>query len=333
MNASPSSPPAWSPDPDLFLADVEAKPAALERLAQDDDVTAAVAAVEALARGLRRVLFLGMGSSRYAAQDAARRLRAAGLDAVAEWASAEALPPPTTDTLVIGISASGTSAETVEALHRYAGASPVVAMTEHVEAPLTAGADVIVPLAAGAQAGGVDCRSFLHTGLILRRIEAGLIGAAFDFDAACGAVASATADLLDRRGSWLEAAAELLDSPDGVHIIGPAERWSAVAQSALMYLEGPRRPATASETGDWCHVDVYLTKSTDYRALLLRGSRYDAAAMEWLQGRGSRVLAVGQPLPGAEASIDYPGASDPLVAAHTDPVISELVAAHWWQQT
>jgi hypothetical protein len=40
-----------------------------------------------------RVLLLGMGSSRYAAQVAALRLRADGIDAVAEYASAEASYP------------------------------------------------------------------------------------------------------------------------------------------------------------------------------------------------------------------------------------------------
>jgi hypothetical protein len=40
-----------------------------------------------------RVLLIGMGSSRYAAQVAALRLRAAGIDAVAEYASAEASYP------------------------------------------------------------------------------------------------------------------------------------------------------------------------------------------------------------------------------------------------
>lgn len=44
-----------------------------------------------------------------------------------------------------------------------------------------------------------------------------------------------------------------------------------------MIWEGPRRRAESCETGDWGHIDVYLTKTLDYRALVYTGSRYDAA--------------------------------------------------------
>ena len=43
-----------------------------------------------------------------------------------------------------------------------------------------------------------------------------------------------------------------------------------------MLREGPRLPAYGCETADWSHVDVYLTKTTDYRMLLLAGSRWEA---------------------------------------------------------
>ena len=38
-----------------------------------------------------------------------------------------------------------------------------------------------------------------------------------------------------------------------------------------MVREGPRRAADGCETGDWNHVDVYLTKTLDYRALMFTG--------------------------------------------------------------
>ena len=50
--------------------------------------------------------------------------------------------------------------------------------------------------------------------------------------------------------------------------IAPAERIGTALQGALMVREGPRRGSDAGETGDWSHVDVYLTKTMDYRALL-----------------------------------------------------------------
>ena len=38
-----------------------------------------------------------------------------------------------------------------------------------------------------------------------------------------------------------------------------------------MIREGPRRQAVACETGDWAHVDVYLTRTLDYRAIVFAG--------------------------------------------------------------
>ena len=54
-----------------------------------------------------------------------------------------------------------------------------------------------------------------------------------------------------------------------------------------MLREGPRRAADGCETGDWNHVDVYLTKTLDYRALVFTGSRFDADAVQWMRERGS----------------------------------------------
>ena len=81
-----------------------------------------------------------------------------------------------------------------------------------------------------------------------------------------------------------------------------------------MLREVPRMPAYACETGDWSHVDVYLTKRPGYRALLLPGSRYEAEVMEWAAERGFPVVVAGGSLPGSALEIDLPGAGDPLVS-------------------
>lgn len=324
---SPPPAPEWHPDPARFLQDLEAKPAALERLAHSSATHAALAS---LPSSVARILFLGMGSSHYAAQVAARHLRARGIEAVAEIASARLTPPPHPDLLVVAISAGGSSKETVEALERYVGRSPTIALTQDPQSPIATLADHVIRLEAGTEDGGVACRSFQHTGLLLRAMIARLTGEALDLGALCGRVAVATNDLLEHRAEWLPRASQLLDSADGVHIIGPAERWSSVAQSALMFREGPRRPATASETGDWNHVDVYLTRSTDYRALLLPGSPYDDEAMDWLRRRGSTVVSAGPARPGVHLAISYPGVDDEEVALHAETLVAELVAAMWW---
>ena len=116
------------------------------------------------------------------------------------------------------------------------------------------------------------------------------------------AAAEASADLLARRADWLPRLSELLLGPDGTHVVAPARRLSSAHQAALMLREGPRRQAVGSETGDWSHVDVYLTKTTDYRLLLFAGSRWEDELLRWTSERGSTVVSVGAELPQAAMS-------------------------------
>ncbi|MEV7965282.1 SIS domain-containing protein [Sphaerisporangium sp. NPDC088356] len=313
-------------NPELYLADLEAKPAALEALA---GVLEAGDPFAGVPEGVRRVVFLGMGSSRYAAGVAALRLRAAGVDAVAEYGSAALGYPPGDDTLVVAISATGGSRETLDALSRYRGKAPVLALTNTPGSAVTEGADLVVEMAAGEERGGVSCRTFQHTLALLLALSARLTGGKADIPGLVRRAADATSDLLDRRGAWLADALTLLDGPHGVYTIAPAERLSSAEQSALMFREGPRRAADAGETGDWAHVDVYLTKTLDYRAILFPGSRYDEQAMDWVRQRGSTVLAVGGEVEGAHA-LRYAGDDDPDVALLTETLVAELVAGTWW---
>ncbi|WP_433218127.1 SIS domain-containing protein [Microtetraspora malaysiensis] len=312
-------------DAALFEADLLTKPEALGALA---DSLEAGDPFEGLPERIDRVVFLGMGSSRYAAGVVASRLRASGIDAVAEYASAaHTVPGP--GTLVVAISATGGSRETLDALTRYTGTSFVVAMTNKPGSAVTEGADLVVPMSAGEERGGVACRTFQHTLALLLALKSRLAGGG-DVPALVRRAAEATADLLDRRDDWLKTASDVLDGPHGVYAIAPAERLSSAEQSALMFREGPRRQADACETGDWAHVDVYLTKTYDYRALMFPGSRYDEQAMEWIRQRGSTVLAVGGELDGQAASIRYRHDDDPEVALLTETLVAELLAASWW---
>ncbi|MFF5209848.1 SIS domain-containing protein [Streptosporangium sp. NPDC000396] len=314
-------------NPELYLADLEAKPAALADLASALETRDPF---DGLPAETRRVLFLGMGSSRYAAGIAAQRLRAAGVDAVAEYASASVSYPATPDTLVVAISATGGSRETLDAVARHRGRSFVLALTNKPDSAITEGADLVVPMVAGEERGGVSCRTFQHTIALLLALRNRLTGSELDVPALLRRTAEATGDLLERRDQWLEQAMTLLDGPNGVYTIAPAERLSSAEQSALMFREGPRRAADACETGDWSHVDVYLTKTLDYRAILFPGSPYDDQAMDWIRQRGSTVLTVGGELPDAKAAVRYRHDDDPDVALLTETLVAELIAARWW---
>jgi glutamine---fructose-6-phosphate transaminase (isomerizing) len=278
-----------------------------------------------------RVLLLGMGSSAYAAGVVAARLRHAGVDAVAELASSDLLPPPDPGTLVVAVSASGRSAETLAAAAHYVGVAPLVAVTEDPSGPLADLATRVLPLLAGPEDGGVACRTYRHTLAVLLALAERLApGVAPALTAGCRAAAHATAYLLDTRDRWLPDLADRLDGPDGSWVVAPAGRFASAQQSALMLREGPRRPSHACETGDWSHVDVYLTKTLDYRMLLLPGSAYQPELLRWATERGSTVVAVGADVQGAAAAVRYPGDDVDDVRLLTETTVAELVAARWW---
>lgn len=268
--------------------------------------------IRAMAGRARRVLFLGMGSSRYAALDAASLLRAHGIDAAAEFASTGSPQPPSDDTLVFAISATGGSAETAAAMRRHLGTSMVVGVTSVPDSPIGREADACLVTAADGPS-GVACASHRSTVAILHEACGLLHPAAAPPAGWRERGAAAAAELIEGRGEWLPRVVEQLRSGP-VHVLAPAERLGAAEQSALMLREVPRVPAYACETGDWSHVDVYLTKRAGYRALLLPGSAYEDEVREWQAQRGFTLVTA-----------DVPGGADvrPLV----ETLVCELLAA------
>jgi glucosamine--fructose-6-phosphate aminotransferase (isomerizing) len=315
---------------EAFLADLETKPARLRALAE----VIATSPWAAATTGAQRVVFLGMGSSRYAASVIAARLRALGLDAVAEYASARRGYAGGPGTLAIAISASGRTAETVAALRRHRDAgSAVIALTNDPTSAVAAVGSAVVELGAGREEGGVACRTFQHTLASLLALEDRVAGRdPRGRSATIAAAADATEDLLARRSEWLPQATEILTSTGHVFVIAPHERLSSAEQGALMLREGPRLVAGASETGDWLHVDVYLTKPLDYRALLFAGSGFDAEVLGWMREREATVVGVGADLEGSDLTIRYRGDEDEDVALLTEVLIPELVAATVWRR-
>ncbi len=309
----------WSPDPDAFFRDLEAKPAALRSLAPrlEADPWREVESTD-------RTVFVGMGSSRFAALPVAAMLRANGRDVVVERASAVAVAPAALGTLAVAISASGTTPETVAALARHRdGGSTTVAITNAEGSRLAEVAEHHISLGAGEETGGVACRSFQHTIAVLLA----MLGARRAADAARRA-ADATEDLLDRRASWLPQAADVVGDTGRVFVLAPDERISSAEQGALMFREGPRVAADACETGDWLHVDVYLTKLLDYRAVRFAGSRFDDDVARWIDERGGRFLSVGA----VAGGVRYRGDGDPDVALLAETLVPEVVAADVWRR-
>ncbi|MSO47598.1 MAG: SIS domain-containing protein [Thermoleophilia bacterium] len=303
-----------------FHADILAEPTAVTALLDAYAAEQPHTGIDLL--GARRVVLLGMGSSYFAAHAAAVALRARGVDAHVELASAATPMPPTADTIAIGISASGGSEETIEALRRHRGTSRTIAITNAPESAITEGIDTVMPLLCGEEAGGIACRSYLLT-LAVLQLLCGTDAAAIR------AAVPALEGIIGTTDAWLDPLVTLLD--DGpAYVIAPWERLSSALQGALMLREAPRIPADGCETGDWLHVDVYLSKHPDYRAILLRGSRYDEGVLDWARQRTSSIVAVGAPIDDAVQTIRYPGDDDPLVQLLAENTILELAACELW---
>lgn len=318
-------------NPDGFLRDILVAPERLAALLDAYEGPSSPLAGLADRGGIRRVVFLGMGSSRFAAVAAAALLRSRGLDAVAELSSTGSPTPPSPDTLAVGISASGTTAETIEALLAHSGTSECIAITNDPASELAASADAVLPLFAGEEEGGVACLTYQATVAVLLLLAARLLGGGPRVPDLRSAV-EAAAVLRARKEEWLDEVVELVDDARTIAPLAPAERLSSALQSALMLREGPRAPADAAETGDWLHVDVYLTKRPGYVALLFAGSRFDSGVLEWAAKRAFPVIAVGTPVPGAAIDVLYPEADDPNVRLLVETGVAELVAAELWRR-
>lgn len=302
--------------PELFLADLREKP---DRLRALD-----LGSCWDFVRGAPAILLLGMGSSHYAGQVAAARLRAAGIPAVAELASSDLLPRVSAETLVIAVSASAGSVETLDAVQRLG--VPFVALANK-PGQLTEFAARTVWMQAGEERGGVACRSFQHTLILLLDLVRHLTGGS---PLPVSPAIEAVEHLLTTEDRWRPRLDELLLGPTGTHIVAPAHRISSALQSALMLREGPRLQAAGCESGDWSHVDVYLTKTTDYRMLLLAGSRWDDQLLEWTRQRGSTVVALGREIPGAAYTLRHPHDDNDDVRLLTETLVAELIAARAW---
>ncbi|QBI53937.1 SIS domain-containing protein [Streptomonospora litoralis] len=320
---------------ELLTADLAGKPDALsalaDRLARHDPYRALPALLDDEPAG---ILLLGVGAARHACAAAAARMRLAGLGAVAEYASAERSLPPGPDTLVVAVASGGGDRELCTILDTYVERSAIIVLTDAAEGPVARYADILVPLLAGGERSGLACRAFQHALALLLllgyRLGAPPLGG--DMATTLRRCANATAGLLEQAREWVPRAAEALRSPAGLYLVAPAERLCSAQQGALALRQGPVLVAHAAESGEWSHTDRYLAAVSDYRALLFAGSHYDDRTVDHLLGLRGKAVAVGAQVPGAALEVRYPGENDPDVGLLTEPVVAELLAAHWWAE-
>ena len=278
-----------------------------------------------------QLLYLvGMGSSYFAAQDAARYLRSVGYLAIAEIASAETPSSFPENTVVIAISASGNSVEVLKFVENIPENIRTIGLTRELDSKLTKIVDEVVHLPINAETGGVSIWSYRATSIALFQILEKL--SIFNsVKNSCLNAAKEIKKLLDSKNQWIESFMNLTTSKDGIWLMAPAERSGSALQGALMFREGPRFLSDGCETGDWSHVDVYLTKTLDYKALIFTGSIWDQQAIDWLNNRKSAFGSIGSYNQGTIASITLEE-DDILTNLLTELVVPELMAARLWEK-
>src|SRR5699024_12775046 len=109
----------------------------------------------------------------------------------------------------------------------------------------------------------------------------------------------------------------------------------AAGQGTRAVRQAPVRTALACEAGEWSHSDRYLDAIPDCRVLVFAGSVYAERFAEHLRQLRGAFVSVGhtpgrERVPGAELTVRYPGDTDPDVRLLTEPLVAELLAAHWW---
>ena len=315
-------------NPEHFRADLAAKPEALSRLAgslrESDPWSDAAIGPDT------HLVLLGMGSSHYANAVAAARLRVTRDRRGRGAGEQRPASAPRAGTVVVAVSASGGSVETLDAVARYEGACPVVAMTNTEGSAIASVATSVIPMLADVERSGVACRSFQHTLALWLALEARLLGG-LDVPALVDADGGGDGRPAGARGGVAARAVRTCAiGPQGTHFVAPARRLSSAQQAALMLRETPRLPAVGCETGDWSHVDVYLTKTTDYRLVLFAGSRWEPQLLSWVAERGSTLVSIGGEVPGAAQVVRYPGDDDDDVRLLTEVLVAELLAASLW---
>jgi glucosamine--fructose-6-phosphate aminotransferase (isomerizing) len=270
------------------------------------------------------LLFTGMGSSAYAAESIVTRLQSYGHSSHLSLASNPTPPKAGLDKVLIAISATANSVETNQAVIDAVGYKSKIWLTNSSKK-----LDNVIKMQAGDESGQVASLTYLATHIALLKLCEQL-GYLKNLESLILKAADAIEDIYNRQGDWLAGLIDHLSSPAGSFFIAPKDRFCSAQQSALMMRECPRRPAVGCETGDWAHVDLYLTKTVDYRAILFPGSKWEDQFFKWCNERGAKVATIGFDSKDANLNLRYKNDEEPIVRLLAEVGFIELAAQKIW---
>jgi glutamine---fructose-6-phosphate transaminase (isomerizing) len=254
---------------------------------------------------LKRVIFSGMGGSHASNLPAQLRLLNGGVEALAINASEllyDQLPLVTSDTLLVLISQSGRSVETLRLLETLGDRAPILAITNTADSPLAQRAETTLLMRAGAEA-TVSSKTYTCTLAAQHLLATALLGG--DWAGAQRAL-HAAADAMER---WLpiyrEQAASIVERFAGAQTIMYLARGASLASAmcgALITKESSKHPTEGMQAAQYRHGPLEMTDSRIAAFIFLgdgKARALNTSLAQDLMGYGARVAVVGM---GADVS-------------------------------
>jgi glucosamine--fructose-6-phosphate aminotransferase (isomerizing) len=261
-----------------------------------------------------RVLLVGNGDSYHAAlacQRAVNEFARVPCQAFTSLAfaayAADVLPVPfPNDPLVVGVSVSGRSSRTVEAVERAAAAGAnTLAMTGTPDSPITQSARrrLYLQIPPGAPAPGIRSYTATVMGLLLLAIRLGEIRNRYHQEAAnalrgeLARLADVIAGALDAADAPARAAVDLCAASPMLMCIGSGPSYGTALFTAAKFVEGAGLFAVGQDIEEWLHVERFA-RPNDMPLWLVAppGASYARAAHLAATARaiGHRLIAVVQ---------------------------------------
>jgi len=316
-----------------MLKEIHEQPQAVRRTLDgriDDDAVTLDSVPQGAFEGCSRVQFVGCGTSYHAGHYAEQLFTDCGIPASAFLASEYVSHPPTIDreTLVIGVTQSGETADTLEALGvaRTRGAD-TLAVTNTVGSTAARTCDETLLLRAGPEIGVAATKTFSSqvVALLLLRehLARELTGSPTD---GAGALLEELASIPDRIETMLErtrapAVSDRCVDSDGRFFVGRGKGFSVALEGALKFKEITYEHAEGFAAGELKHGPLALVTSTTPVFAVSTGRHAEKirSNVREIQARDAPVVAV---LP--QSSTDLANVADEvLTVPATRP---ELVA-------
>lgn len=241
-----------------YVRDILAQPAALDLTVNRLDVSVPLRRLAERLQGgeFRRVVLTGMGSSLFALYPLHLALTAGGYSSI--WVDnselvhyqPRLLEP---DTIVVAVSQSGRSAETVRLLDVNAGRAPIVGVTNTPGSPLGTRADAVLLTHAGEES-TVSCKTYVTTLVALEALSVVLTGGDLDRARAdLEAAGPAAAAYLDAWRTHAADCASLAEGARSLFIAGRGPSLAAALTGGLITKESTHVPTEGMSTAAFRH--------------------------------------------------------------------------------